>query len=56
VNLKIKKAVKTIFILLMFLLSLQIRSQAENTFSSLEGKESNNKIRLNKISSSAVEI
>ena len=48
-NLKIKKAVKTIFILLMFLLSLQIRSQAENTFSSLEGKELNNKIRLNYI-------
>ena len=33
----------------MFLLSLQIRSQAENTFSSLEGKELNNKIRLNYI-------
>ena len=47
---------KKIFYLMMFLLSLQILSQTKNSLSSLEGKELNNKIRLNKISSSAVEI
>jgi hypothetical protein len=47
---------KKIFYLMMFLLSLQILSQTKNTLSSLEGKELNNKIILNKISSSAVEI
>ncbi|MDG2357655.1 MAG: hypothetical protein P8L21_05175 [Polaribacter sp.] len=40
---------KKIFFLMMFLLSLQILSQTENTFSSLEGKELTNKIRLNYI-------